>query len=86
MPRFFFRICHGALASASGEGFDVADRDAAWTEMMMVGSDLVSGATRKLKQNTEWQIELLDESKTPLFRIRLVAETLDGDAAASHLR
>jgi hypothetical protein len=86
MPRFFFRICQGDFAGTSGEGFDLADRDAAWTEMTMVGSDLVSGATRKLKQNSEWQIELLDESETPLFRIRLVAETLDKVSAASRVR
>ena len=86
MPRFFFRICQGDFAGTSGEGFDLADRDAAWTEMTMVGSDLVSGATRMLKQNSEWQIELLDESETPLFRIRLVAETLDKVSAASRAR
>jgi len=31
---------------------------------------------RNLKQNAEWQMELLDESKKPLFRITLVGETL----------
>jgi hypothetical protein len=28
-------------------------------------------------ENSEWQMELLDESKRPLFRIRIVAESLD---------
>jgi hypothetical protein len=45
--------------------------------MTKVCSDLVGGISRNLKQNTEWQMELLDESKKPIFRIRLVAETLD---------
>jgi hypothetical protein len=36
--------------------------------------------SRNLKQNAEWQMELLDESKRPLYRIRLVAETLDQQA------
>jgi hypothetical protein len=29
-----------------------------------------------LTQNGEWQMELLDEAKKPVFRIRLVAESL----------
>ena len=53
------------------------DRDAAWAEMTKVCGDLVGSISRKLKQNAEWQMELLDEFKNPVFRIRLVAETLD---------
>jgi hypothetical protein len=29
-----------------------------------------------MKQNAEWQMEMLDESKKPVFRIRLVAESV----------
>jgi len=43
--------------------------------MTKVCGDLIGGAARKLEQNAKWQIELLDESKQPVFRIRLVAET-----------
>jgi hypothetical protein len=56
---------------------DLPDQDAAWTEMTKVCGDLVGGISHKMKQNAEWRMELLDESKKPLFRIRLVAETLD---------
>jgi hypothetical protein len=55
----------------------LADRDAAWKELTRVCGDVVGGISRKLKENSEWQMELLDESKKPVFRIRLVAETLD---------
>jgi hypothetical protein len=41
-----------------------------------VCGDLVGSISRNLKQNNEWQMELLDESKKPIFRIRLVGETL----------
>jgi len=37
---------------------------------------LVGSITRKLNQNTDWQMEILDESKKPVFRISVVAETL----------
>jgi hypothetical protein len=47
--------------------------------MTTVCSDLVGSVSRGIKQNTEWQIELLDLSRKPVFRIRLVAETLASD-------
>jgi hypothetical protein len=37
---------------------------------------MAGGISRKLKENAEWQMELLDESKKPLFRIRIVGESL----------
>jgi hypothetical protein len=45
--------------------------------MTGVCADMVAGVSRKLIENTEWQMELLDESRKPVFRIRLVAETLE---------
>jgi hypothetical protein len=74
MPLYFFRISHGKFSGISG-GFDLPDQDAAWGEMTKVCGDLVGGISRKLKQDAEWLMELLDESEKPLFGIRLVAET-----------
>jgi hypothetical protein len=37
--------------------------------------DLVGGVCRRLEQGSDWHLELLDEAKKPLFRIRLVAES-----------
>jgi hypothetical protein len=36
---------------------------------------MLGSIARHLKENAEWQMELLDESKKPVFRIRLVAES-----------
>jgi hypothetical protein len=77
MPLFYFRIQSGGFSGASDSAFDVEDRGAAWAEMTKVCSDLVGSISRNLKQNTEWKMELLDESRKPVFRIRVVAETLD---------
>jgi len=52
-------------------------REAAWTEMRAFCSSLVGGIARSLKPNAEWQIELLDEAKEPVFRIRMLGESLD---------
>jgi hypothetical protein len=42
-----------------------------------VCADMASSISRKLAENSEWQMELLDEAKQPVFRIRIVAESLD---------
>jgi hypothetical protein len=42
-----------------------------------VCGDMVGSISRKLRQNSEWRMELLDEAKRPLFRIRIIAESLD---------
>jgi Domain of unknown function (DUF6894) len=75
MPQYFFRIRHGRYSGAGDHGTELADHHAAWEEMTRVCGDMVASISRKLKPNSEWQMELLDESKKPVFRIRLVAES-----------
>jgi hypothetical protein len=82
VPLFYFRIGSGSYSGTSGEGFNLADKNAAWAEMTRVCGDLVSGIARKMKQQSEWRMELLDESRKPVFRIRIVAETVDHSTAA----
>jgi len=65
-------IPQGAVNDEVGTG----DHDAAWTEMTKVCSDLVGSIVRHLAQGSEWQMELLDETKKPAFKISLRAETL----------
>ena len=77
MPLYFFRIRNGLYSGASDQAIEVADSDAAWRELTSVCGDIVGGIARKLKQDSEWQMELLDECKQPVFRIRLVAETIN---------
>ena len=76
MPLYYFRIRNGQFSGASDHGIELADDGAAWEELTRVSGDLVGSIARSLKQNTEWQMELLDESKKPVFRIRLAAEAL----------
>jgi hypothetical protein len=76
MALYFFRISHGRYSGASDQGSEFDSVEAAWAEMTKVCGNLLGGITRSLKQNAEWRMELLDEAKKPVFRIRLVAETL----------
>ncbi len=85
MPFYFFRIQNGPYSGACDHATELADRNAAWKELTSVCGDMVGSISRKLEQNSEWQMELLDEAKTPLFRIRIVAESLDWPQAANRL-
>lgn len=77
MPLYYFCIRNGRYSGASHHGTELADRDVAWKELTSSCGAMVGGISRKLKQNSEWQMELQDEAGKPVFRIRLVAETLD---------
>jgi hypothetical protein len=76
MSLYFFRISQGRYSGASDQGSEFESHEAAWSEMTKVSANLLGGIARSLKQNTEWHMELLDEAKKPVFRIRLVAESL----------
>ncbi|MCP3477298.1 hypothetical protein NLM33_44885 [Bradyrhizobium sp. CCGUVB1N3] len=77
MPLYFFRIRNGRYSGSSEQASEFADRDAAWKEMTHVCADMAAGIARKLQENSEWHMELLDETKQPVFRIRIVAESFD---------
>lgn len=77
MPLFFFRISNGRYSGCSEQGTECVDRDAAWKEMTSVCAGMAAGISRKLQENSEWRMELLDEGRQPVFRIRIVAETFD---------
>jgi hypothetical protein len=76
MAQYFFKISHGDYAGASEQATEFESRDMAWSEMTKVCSNFLGSISRNLKQNSEWHMELLDEGHKPVFRIRLVAESV----------
>jgi len=76
MSLYYFRISHGRYSGAADLGSEFETREAAWAEMTKVCGNLLGSISRTMKQDAEWQMELLDESKKPVFRIRLVAESV----------
>jgi len=77
MATYFFRIAHEQFSGASDLPHEFETREAAWSEMRAVCANLVGGIARDLKPNAEWQMELLDAAKEPVFRIRVLGEALD---------
>jgi len=76
MSLYFFRISQGRYSGAADQPYEFANRESAWNELTAVCSDLIGGISRTLQQGAEWQMELLDEAKQPIFRIRLVSEAV----------
>lgn len=76
MSLYFFRISQGRYSGAADQPYEFANRESALKELTAVCSDQIGGISRTLQQGTEWQMELLDESKQPVFRIRLVSEAV----------
>jgi hypothetical protein len=52
----------------------LADGNAAWAEMAKVCGGIAGPLCNNLKPKAGWQTDLLDASRKPVFRIRLVAE------------
>jgi hypothetical protein len=77
MPLFYFRIRTGRYSGESSHGIELADQDAAGEELTSVCGDMIGSIARHLAENAEWQMELLDESRKPVFRIRLIAESFE---------
>lgn len=76
MSLYFFRISSGRYSGAADHPYEFDDPTAAWAEMTEVCANLLGGIVRSLKPNSEWRMELLDESKKPVFRISLVGESV----------
>jgi hypothetical protein len=76
MPCYYFNISQGKYAGAPLTAIDFEDDNEAWKAMTKVGGDLVADVLRDFAQNSNWQIETLDDAHKAIFRIRLVAETL----------
>lgn len=77
MSLYFFRLSNDRFAGVAECPFGELDRDAAWREITEASSKLVAGICRNLKPQSDWRMELQDETGKPRFRIRLVAEVFD---------
>ena len=76
MPRYSLRVAHGMYSGTPDQVHEFQNDDEAWSEMRKVCADLAGGVCRALKPDSDWHIELLDETGKRLFRIRVVAESL----------
>ena len=74
MPINYLRAPNGCHRGASDTSFQLPNNDCAWVDMPKVCGDPVGDVLCSFEQSPsgEW-----NASMEPLFRIRIVAETLD---------
>jgi hypothetical protein len=76
MPRFLFQVQPGRRP-----GFPVIEDDLGGTDevrkmALAMFADLVKDIVAGLTEESEWRLDAMDESGNPIFRVRLIAESL----------
>jgi hypothetical protein len=77
MPKFFFNIL-GQRGGEDLEGLDLPGSDAAWQEAAAAAGELFKGISNKFPPDQQWVLEVTDEQRTPLYRIRITGEKILG--------
>jgi hypothetical protein len=76
MPRFVFQVQPGQPAELPPIEVVLTGHDAARKAALDMCADLAKDIVAGLTENSEWRLDVRNEINEPVFRIRLVAETL----------
>ena len=77
MPRFLFQVQQGKLPGPLALEDMLCDNDAARMAGLGICADLAKDIVRGLIGDSEWQLNVLNEHGRPVFRIRLLVESLE---------
>jgi hypothetical protein len=77
MPRFLFQVQQARSPGIPAIEDVLSDSFAARKVALGICADLAKDIVAGLTENSEWRLDVLDESGKPVFRLRLVAESLE---------
>ena len=80
MPRFVFQVQPGQFPEHPAIEDEFCDGHAARKAALGICADLAKDIVVGLTEDTEWRLEVLNEAGQAVFRLRLVAETLEAIA------
>ena len=80
MPRFIFQVQQGKFSEISAIEDILCDSYAARKAALGICADLAKDIVNRLRDDSEWRLDVLDETGKPVFRLRLLAESLDKTA------
>ena len=80
MPRFIFQVQQGKFPEIPAIEDILCDSYAARKAALGICADLAKDIVNRLTDDSEWRLDVLDESGKPVFRLRLLAESLDKTA------
>jgi hypothetical protein len=78
MRRFIFQVQQGRFSEVPAIEHILCDSYAARKAALGMCADLAKDIVNGLTEDSEWRLDVLDESGTPIFRLRLLAEELVG--------
>ena len=76
MPRFRFQVQQGKLPEIPCIEDVLSDNYAARKAALGMCADLAKDIVTGLTEDSEWRLDVLDESGKPVFRLRLLAEAI----------
>jgi hypothetical protein len=76
MPRFLFQVQQGKLPDPLPLEDVLCDNGAAREEALGICADLAKDIVTGLTDDSEWRLDVLNEHAMPVFRIRLLVESL----------
>jgi hypothetical protein len=77
MPRFLFQVQQARFPGIPVMEDVLSDSFAARKAALGMCADLAKDIVAGLTEDAEWRLDVLDESGKPVFRLRLVAESLE---------
>jgi hypothetical protein len=77
MPRFIFQVQPNKFPSSPAIEDILSDGYAARKTALNMCADLAKDIVTGLTKDSEWRLDVSDESGRPIFRLRLIAEELE---------
>ncbi len=77
MPRFLFQVQQGKSPGILTVEDVLSDSFAARNAALGICADLAKDIVAGLTEDSEWRLDVRDESGKPVFRLRLIAESLE---------
>ena len=77
MPRFVFQVQSGQSPELPANEDLPIDCEAARTAALGICADPARDNGSGLTEDSEWRLDVLNETGEPVFRLRLLAETLE---------
>jgi hypothetical protein len=83
MPRFLFQVQQGKVPGTPAIEDVLSDSYTARKIALGMCADLAKDIVAGLTEDSEWRLDVLDEYGKPVFRIRLLAESVEAPVTES---
>jgi hypothetical protein len=73
-PKYFFVVRHGDQTSHLNDGIEFPDMGAVQLEAIKSAGEILRDLNCPIEAGSEWRMEVVDETRKPLFSLRVIAE------------